>query len=120
MGLMKGKHQLTMSLQCSQHETNVLLLFCHRLPGTDLTISPGVIVQAPVWTIHHDPRHWPDPEAFIPDRFLPENKANINSFAHMPFGMGPRNCLGEDPAGVTDLLNNQGIFASINNFLGNQ
>ncbi|XP_063858472.1 cytochrome P450 9e2-like isoform X2 [Scylla paramamosain] len=65
----------------------------YKLPGTDLTIRPGDIVQAPIWALHHDPRHWPDPEAFIPDRFLPENKGNINSFAHMPFGMGPRNCL---------------------------
>ncbi|KAK8389105.1 hypothetical protein O3P69_020822 [Scylla paramamosain] len=46
----------------------------YKLPGTDLTIRPGDIVQAPIWALHHDPRHWPDPEAFIPDRFLPENK----------------------------------------------
>ncbi|KAK8388483.1 hypothetical protein O3P69_020463 [Scylla paramamosain] len=58
-----------------------------------LTIRPGDIVQLPIWGLHHNPRHWPDPEAFIPDRFLPKNKGNISSFAHMPFGMGPKNCL---------------------------
>ncbi|KAG0722237.1 Cytochrome P450 3A31 [Chionoecetes opilio] len=64
-----------------------------KLPGTDLTCRPGDLVQVPVWSLHHDPRYWPDPEAFIPDRFLPENKGNIHPFTHMPFGMGPRNCI---------------------------
>ena len=75
-----------------------------RLPGTDLTLKPGDVVQVPVWSLHHDPRHWPDPEAFIPDRFLPENKDDIHPFTHIPFGMGPRNCIGEDPSGGTNLL----------------
>ncbi|KAG0724962.1 Cytochrome P450 3A11 [Chionoecetes opilio] len=64
-----------------------------KLPGTDLTLKPGDLVEVPVWCLHHDPRYWPDPEAFIPDRFLPENKGNIHPFTHMPFGMGPRNCI---------------------------
>ncbi|KAG0714802.1 Cytochrome P450 3A41 [Chionoecetes opilio] len=64
-----------------------------KLPGTDLTLKPGDLVQVPLWSLHHDPRNWPDPEAFIPDRFLPENKGNIRPFTHMPFGMGPRNCI---------------------------
>ncbi|XP_050716925.1 cytochrome P450 3A41-like isoform X2 [Eriocheir sinensis] len=65
----------------------------YTLPGTDLTLKPGNIVEVPIWSLHHDSRYWPDPEAFIPDRFLPENKANIRPFTHLPFGMGPRNCI---------------------------
>ena len=74
-------------------------MYLPRLPGTDLTLNPGDLVQVPIWSLHHDPHHWPDPEAFIPDRFLPENKGDIHPFTHMPFGMGPRNCIGEDPSG---------------------
>ncbi|XP_063856584.1 cytochrome P450 3A11-like [Scylla paramamosain] len=65
----------------------------YRLPGTDLIMKPGNLVQFPTWSIHHDPNNWPDPEAFIPDRFMPENKGNIKPFTHLPFGMGPRNCI---------------------------
>ena len=75
-----------------------------RLPSTDLILNRGDLVEVPIWSLHHDPRHWPDPEAFIPDRFLPENKDKIHPFTHMPFGMGPRNCIGEDSSGRINLL----------------
>ncbi|XP_042877020.1 cytochrome P450 6k1-like isoform X2 [Penaeus japonicus] len=65
----------------------------YRLPGTDLTIRAGDKVQVPVWSIHHDPKYWPEPEEYRPERFLPENKTSARSVAHMPFGLGPRNCL---------------------------
>nr|XP_053655831.1 cytochrome P450 9e2-like [Cherax quadricarinatus] len=56
-------------------------------------MNPGDEVILPFWSLHHDPRYWTHPEVFLPDRFLPENKVNIISFTHMPFGMGPRNCI---------------------------
>ncbi|XP_063606137.1 cytochrome P450 9e2-like [Penaeus indicus] len=65
----------------------------YRLPGTDLTIKAGDRIQCPVWSIHHDPKYWPEPNEFRPERFLPENKTSMKNFAHMPFGIGPRNCL---------------------------
>ncbi|XP_055934895.1 cytochrome P450 3A2-like [Argiope bruennichi] len=58
-----------------------------------VTKPKGVIVEAPVWDIHHDPDLWPDPWKFDPDRFSPENKASLNTMAYMAFGIGRRNCI---------------------------
>ena len=52
----------------------------------------GVLI--PIYTLHHDAKYWEDPEAFKPERFLPEAKDTIDPFAYMPFGQGPRNCIG--------------------------
>ncbi|XP_027231239.1 cytochrome P450 3A41 isoform X2 [Penaeus vannamei] len=65
----------------------------YKIPGTDVTISPGLMVICPVYHIHRDPKYWPEPEEFRPERFLPENKANITHLTHIPFGIGPRNCI---------------------------
>ncbi|XP_038069744.1 cytochrome P450 3A24-like [Patiria miniata] len=59
-----------------------------------LTIEKGVGVIASVWTIHHDEEYWNNPEKFDPERFSPENKASIKQCTFLPFGFGPRNCIG--------------------------
>ncbi|CAF3835290.1 unnamed protein product [Rotaria sordida] len=57
-------------------------------------IPKGSIINVPVYPIHHDPNVWPDPEKFIPERFLPAEKAKRHPMAYLPFGDGPRNCIG--------------------------
>jgi cytochrome P450 len=47
------------------------------------------------WTMHRDPRFYPDPERFMPERWTPEFKATLPKHAYFPFGGGPRHCVGE-------------------------
>jgi len=58
---------------------------------------------------HRSPRFWDRPEAFDPDRFLPERSASRPKFAYFPFGAGPRICIG---AGVA-MMEAPLILASI-------
>ena len=60
--------------------------------GYDLPMPTNVIVSP--WALHHAARIWADPERFDPDRFLPENEASRHRYAYLPFGAGPRVCLG--------------------------
>lgn len=57
-------------------------------------IEKGDIVWYPCFPIHRDPQYYPDPELFNPERFSDENKGNIDPMTYMPFGVGPRNCIG--------------------------
>ncbi|KAA1421195.1 cytochrome P450 [Nocardioides humilatus] len=55
--------------------------------GSDLLVS--------VWNIHRRPDLYPDPERFDPSRFLPENDKDRGRYDWLPFGAGPRACIGQ-------------------------
>ena len=57
-------------------------------------IPEGTGVEVPVWYLQHDPTVWDQPYEFDPERFSAENKPSINPMSYMPFGAGPRNCIG--------------------------
>lgn len=48
----------------------------------------------PIFALHRDPKYFPEPEKFNPERFSDENKDNIVPYSYIPFGSGPRNCIG--------------------------
>uniref|UniRef100_M3YHM5 Cytochrome P450 3A n=1 Tax=Mustela putorius furo TaxID=9669 RepID=M3YHM5_MUSPF len=59
-------------------------------------IPKGTVVMVPVFTLHRDQALWPAPEEFHPERtrFSKKNKDSINPYTYLPFGTGPRNCIG--------------------------
>ena len=59
-----------------------------------LTIHSGMDVIVPIYALHHDPEAWLDPEVYDPERFRGPAKDTRHPFQFLPFGAGPRNCIG--------------------------
>jgi cytochrome P450 len=57
-------------------------------------IAAGTQIIIPIYAIQRHRRYWPDPDRFDPSRFAPENEAHISRYQYMPFGAGPRICIG--------------------------
>ncbi|MGH7302653.1 MAG: cytochrome P450 [Candidatus Rokuibacteriota bacterium] len=57
-------------------------------------IPAGCVMLLSPWLTHRNPAYWPDPERFDPDRFQPAASSGRPRFAYIPFGGGPRICIG--------------------------
>lgn len=62
--------------------------------GTVVEIEKDRTVLVMPWTLHRHRALWDRPDAFMPRRFWPENRGAIDRFQYLPFGAGPRICIG--------------------------
>src|SRR5262245_32066334 len=70
-----------------------------RLAAQDMTLGPatvnaGTLIVIPIFAVHRHRRLWEDPDRFDPQRFAPEREAKLARTQFMPFGFGPRTCIG--------------------------
>jgi cytochrome P450 len=63
-----------------------------ELAGTP--IQPGAMIVIAPYVLHRHRLWWKEPELFDPARFLPPARARIDRYVYMPFGAGPRGCIG--------------------------
>ncbi|XP_063913667.1 cytochrome P450 6a2-like [Zophobas morio] len=88
----------------------------YQIPGTDIVIEEGTPVIVPLLGLQRDPDYYPNPLKFDPERFSSDNK--ITPYTYLPFGGGPRNCIGlrfgymQSKLGLATLLNNFNFFPS--------
>lgn len=62
--------------------------------ASDLTVEVGTPAIIPIYSIQNNEKYFPNPEKFDPERFLGSNKESVVKYSYVPFGEGPRICLG--------------------------
>ena len=75
------------------------ITFIPRVAAEDTKIGKyrvkrGAMIMIAPWTIHRHATYWKDPHAFDPDRFSPERESELVAGTYLPFGWGPRVCVG--------------------------
>jgi cytochrome P450 len=76
-------------------------------------VRPDTNILIPIYYMHHHKDYWEKPEEFIPERFHPSTRNNINRFVYLPFGGGARMCIGNHFAMMEMILV---LFLFIKNF----
>ncbi|XP_017884717.1 probable cytochrome P450 6a14 [Ceratina calcarata] len=66
----------------------------YQIPNSKVELPAGMRVIIPIYGLHHDPDHYSNPSTFDPKRFSEENKRTRHPYTYLPFGEGPRNCIG--------------------------
>jgi cytochrome P450 family 6 len=67
----------------------------YTISGTSITLEKGTAIVIPIRALQNDPQFFEKPKVFNPDRFADAEKTRSNQFNYMPFGEGPRQCIGK-------------------------
>ena len=67
----------------------------YKIPDSDYTIPKGMRLIIPTSGLQNNSEFYPDPDIFDPERFLRRYDTDISRYTYLPFGEGPRNCVGE-------------------------
>ena len=79
------------------------------VPIDGFKVPKGANAIIITYGLHRDPRYFPEPEEFRPERFLPENSVGRPPYAYIPFSAGLRNCIGKIVKGfIISLLDRSG------------
>lgn len=69
----------------------------HKADGSvAISAKKDDILLIPIYSLHHDEAHFPQPDAFRPERFI--GQPTFHNYAYLPFGAGPRNCVAKSLA----------------------
>uniref|UniRef100_A0A1B6LVT2 Cytochrome P450 n=1 Tax=Graphocephala atropunctata TaxID=36148 RepID=A0A1B6LVT2_9HEMI len=66
----------------------------YRVPESDMVLEKGSLIGVSLYGLHMDPKLFPDPDKFDPERFGPNPSHEIKPYTYLPFGEGPRFCIG--------------------------
>lgn len=67
----------------------------YKIPDSDLIIEKGTEVFIWAKGLHYDSQYYSNPTVFDTKRFMPGEREKIHSYTYLPFGEGPRNCIGK-------------------------
>ncbi|MDA2919769.1 cytochrome P450 [Desulfobacterota bacterium AH_259_B03_O07] len=73
-------------------------------PVDGYVVSPGSDIYMSQYVVHHDPRFYPEPFRFDPERWTQDQSSSLPQFAYFPFGGGPRRCIGESFAWMEGVM----------------
>lgn len=69
--------------------------FTREVEWEDRKFKAGDAILLNLWAVHRHYKLWDNPDGFMPERFFGENRKNVNTYQYLPFGIGPRVCIGQ-------------------------